>query len=150
MILMMMIGNFDMKSIDLAYDKEMLKMGIKKYLPLKLDTASWLVFGASGSNSYDCSGFVCAAINSSGVANVGRTSAQGLFNYCNPVMKTDAKPGDLVFFSGTYSTTNTVTHVGIYIGNGWMAHAGDPISYVSIETSYWQNHFYSFGRLSRT
>jgi len=104
--------------------------------------------GSSPSTSFDCSGFVCWVLNHSGVANVGRTNAQGLFNRCTPVSLANAQPGDLIFFQGTYSTPNTVTHVGIYVGNGMMLHCGDPIQYTSINTNYWQNHFYSFGRIS--
>ena len=105
------------------------------------------VFGASGPDTFDCSGFVCFCLNRSGVANVGRTTAQGLFNMCTPVSWENAQPGDLVFFSGTYSTPNVVSHVGIYIGNGMMIAAGDPVQYTDITTQYWQNHFYCFGRL---
>jgi murein DD-endopeptidase MepM/ murein hydrolase activator NlpD len=106
------------------------------------------VFGASGPNSFDCSGFVCYTINHSGVGSVGRIGAQGLYNICTPVSATNAKPGDLIFFQGTYSTSSTVTHVGIYIGNGKMIHAGDPVQYADISLSYWQQHFYAFGRLN--
>jgi len=78
---------------------------------------------------------------------VGRTTAQGLYNLCTPVSASEAKPGDLIFFQGTYSTSDTCTHVGIYVGNGMMIHCGNPISYASINTSYWQSHFLAFGRL---
>ena len=101
--------------------------------------------GSSPSTSFDCSGFVSWVINHSGW-NVGRLGAQGLYNICTPVTSSQAKPGDLVFFVGTYDTPG-VSHVGIYVGNGMMIHCGDPISYASINTSYWQSHFYSFGRL---
>ena len=106
------------------------------------------VFGASGPNSFDCSGFVCYVFNQSGVANVGRTTAQGLYNMSTPVSRENARPGDLIFFTGTYSAGTPVTHIGIYIGNGQMIHAGDPVQYASIDTSYWQQHFYAFGRLN--
>ena len=106
------------------------------------------VFGASGPDTFDCSGFVCYALNHSGVANVGRTNAQGLFNMCVPISKQDAQPGDLIFFQGTYSTVNTVTHVGIITENGIMINAGDPVKFASTETPYWQAHFYSYGRLN--
>jgi cell wall-associated NlpC family hydrolase len=105
------------------------------------------VFGASGPSSFDCSGFVCYVLNHSGVKDVGRTSAQGLYNLCTPVSADNAKPGDLIFFKGTYSTSSTVTHVGIYIGNGMMINAGDPVKYADITTSYWQQHFYAFARI---
>jgi len=77
---------------------------------------------------------------------VGRTTAQGLYNLCTPVSSAEAQPGDLIFFVGTYSTTG-MSHVGIYVGNGQMIHCGNPIQYTSINTSYWQSHFFSFGRL---
>jgi murein DD-endopeptidase MepM/ murein hydrolase activator NlpD len=105
------------------------------------------VFGASGPGSFDCSGFVCYSLNHSGAASVGRTTAQGLFNMTTPVSRANAKPGDLIFFTGTYSAGTPVTHIGIYIGNGKMIHAGDPVQYADIDTSYWQQHFYAFGRL---
>ena len=101
--------------------------------------------GSSPSTSFDCSGFVCWVINHSGW-NAGRTTAQGLFNYCTPVRASDVRPGDLVFFIGTYDTPD-VSHVGIYVGNNMMIHCGDPISYSNLNSSYWQSHFYSFGRL---
>jgi len=104
--------------------------------------------GSSPSTSFDCSGYVCWVINQSGVGSVGRTTAQGLFNMCTPVSSSNAKPGDLVFFSGTYSTTDTVTHVGIYIGNRKMIHCGSPIGYADLSGSYWSSHLYSYGRIN--
>lgn len=101
--------------------------------------------GSSPSTSFDCSGFVCWVVNHSGWS-VGRTSAQGLYNLCTPVSRSSARPGDLVFFKGTYKT-NGVSHVGIYVGNNRMLHCGDPISYTNINTQYWQSHFFTFGRL---
>ena len=101
--------------------------------------------GSSPSTSFDCSGFVCWVVNHSGWS-VGRTSAQGLYNLCTPVSRSNARPGDLVFFKGTYKT-NGVSHVGIYVGNNRMLHCGDPISYTNINTQYWQSHFFTFGRL---
>jgi len=101
--------------------------------------------GSSPSTSFDCSGFVCWVINHSGWS-VGRTTAQGLFNLCTPVSSSQAKPGDLIFFQGTYDTTE-VSHVGIYVGEGQMLHCGDPISYANVNVPYWQEHFYCFGRL---
>ena len=106
------------------------------------------VFGASGPNSFDCSGFVCYVLNNSGVANVGRTNAQGLYNMCTPVSPGAAMPGDLVFFHSTYSTPNAVTHVGFFVGGETMLHAGKPVQYASMNTGYWQSHFYSYGRLT--
>ena len=106
------------------------------------------VWGASGPNSFDCSGFVSYVINNTWW-NVGRLGAKGLSNICTPVSPADARPGDLVFFWRTYDAPdpNAPTHVGIYIGNGMMIHAGKPVSYASINTTYWQNHFWGFGRL---
>ena len=101
--------------------------------------------GSSPSTSFDCSGFVSWVINHSGW-NVGRLSAQGLCNICTPVSSSNVKPGDLVFFKGTYDTPG-VSHVGIYVGNSRMIHCGDPISYTNLNSSYWQSHFYTYGRL---
>lgn len=103
--------------------------------------------GSSPSTSFDCSGFVCWVINHSGVGNVGRTTAQGIFNYTTPIAPSEAKPGDIIFFTGTYNSGSAVSHVGIYAGNGMMIHCGNPISYASVNTPYWQSHFYSYGRL---
>ena len=101
--------------------------------------------GSSPKTSFDCSGYVSWVINRSGW-NVGRLGAQGLCNICTPVSPSDAKPGDLVFFEHTYDTDG-VSHVGIYVGNGMMLAAGDPIGYSNLNTSYWQSHFLTFGRL---
>lgn len=103
--------------------------------------------GTSPSTGFDCSGFVSYVINASGFYPTSRLSAQGLYNKCAVVSAADVKPGDLVFFTGTYSTSNPVTHVGIYCGNGIMIHCGDPIQYTSISKPYYQQHFYAFGRL---
>ena len=105
------------------------------------------VFGAKGPDKFDCSGFVCWSLSKSGVRNIA-TNAQGLYNASTPVSRENAQLGDLIFFKGTYSTHNTVTHVGIYIGNGQMIHAGKPVQYASIDTRYWTEHFYSFGRIN--
>ena len=103
--------------------------------------------GSSPSTSFDCSGFVSWVINHCGNGwNVGRLGAQGLMNICDIIPKSEAKPGDLIFFQGTYDTSGA-SHVGIYVGNGMMIHCGNPISYASIEIPYWQQHFYCFGRL---
>lgn len=101
--------------------------------------------GASPSTSFDCSGFVSWVVNHTGW-NFGRLTADGLLGVCTPVSSADARPGDLIFFQGTYNTSGA-SHVGIYVGNGMMIHCGDPISYANINTSYWQSHFYTFGRL---
>lgn len=106
------------------------------------------VFGASGPDSFDCSGFVSYVFTHSGVANVSRTSAQGLYDECQKISVSEARPGDLVFFTGTYNSGSAVTHVGIYVGSNTMIHAGDPIQYTSIDTSYYRQHFYAFGRLA--
>ena len=99
--------------------------------------------GSSPATSFDCSGFVSWVINHSGW-NVGRLGAQGLYNICTPT--SSPKPGDLVFFVGTYDTAG-VSHCGIYVGDGMMIHCGDPIQYANLNTSYWQSHFYAYGRL---
>lgn len=101
--------------------------------------------GSSPSTSFDCSGFVSYVYNQCGW-NFGRLGAQGLCNICTRVSSANVKPGDLVFFKGTYDTPG-VSHVGIYVGNGMMIHAGDPISYTNLNSSYWQSHFYCYGRL---
>ena len=101
--------------------------------------------GSSPSTSFDCSGFVSWVINHSGW-DVGRLGAQGLCNICTPVSSANVKPGDLVFFTGTYDTPG-VSHVGIYVGNNMMIHCGDPISYANLNSNYWHSHFYRYGRL---
>ena len=103
--------------------------------------------GSSPSTSFDCSGFVSYVCNNCGVGwNFGRLGADGLRGICTAVSGANVRPGDLIFFQGTYDTAGA-SHVGIYVGNGMMIHCGDPIQYASIETSYWQQHFLSFGRL---
>ena len=99
--------------------------------------------GKSPETGFDCSGFVSWVVNHSGW-NVGRLGAQGLYNICTPT--SNPKPGDLVFFVGTYDTAG-VSHCGIYVGDGMMIHCGDPIQYANLNTSYWQSHFYAYGRL---
>lgn len=104
--------------------------------------------GSSPSTSFDCSGFVSYVINNCGNGwNVGRQTANGLLNNCTRVSKNNAKPGDLIFFQGTYDTAGA-SHVGIYVGDGMMIHCGNPIQYANINSSYWQSHFYTFGRLN--
>ena len=103
--------------------------------------------GASPSTSFDCSGFVSWVINHCGNGwSYGRLTAEGLRQVCAIIPRSEAKPGDLIFFQGTYNTSGA-SHVGIYVGNGMMIHCGNPIQYASMETSYWQQHFYCFGRL---
>ena len=106
--------------------------------------------GSSPSTSFDCSGFVSWVINNCGVGwNIGRLGSDGLyFNVCTPVSPANARPGDLIFFQHTYDTPYT-SHVGIYVGDGWMIHCGNPIQYANINTSYWQSHFFGYGRLPR-
>lgn len=103
--------------------------------------------GSSPSTSFDCSGFVSWVINHCGNGwNVGRQTANGLMGKCDIIPKSEAKPGDLIFFQKTYNTSGA-SHVGIYVGNGMMIHCGNPISYASIETNYWQQHYYCMGRI---
>ena len=104
--------------------------------------------GSSPSTSFDCSGFVCWVINNCGNGwDVGRTTANGLRGKCSYVSPADAQPGDLIFFEKTYNTVGA-SHVGIYVGDGMMIHCGDPISYTSINSTYWQSHFLGFGRIN--
>lgn len=103
--------------------------------------------GSSPSTSFDCSGFVSWVINHCGNGwNVGRQTANGLMGKCDIISKSEAKPGDLIFFQKTYNTSGA-SHVGIYVGNGMMIHCGNPISYASIETNYWRQHYYCMGRI---
>ena len=103
--------------------------------------------GSSPSTSFDCSGFVCWVYTASGVHNLPRTTAQGIYNQCAIISPSEAKPGDIIFFTGTYDSPGPVSHVGIYVGDGMMLHCGSPIQYANINSSYWQTHFYAFGRL---
>ena len=102
--------------------------------------------GSSPATSFDCSGFLSYVLNQCGW-DVGRLGAQGLYNYCTPV--SSPRPGDLVFFRYTYDAPNPdgVTHCGLYVGDGMMLHCGDPVQFTSLNTSYWQSHFYAWGRL---
>ena len=103
--------------------------------------------GSSPSTSFDCSGFVCWVINNCGNGwNIGRQTTDGLMGYCSQGSTSEAKPGDLVFFQGTYDTAGA-SHVGIYVGDNMMIHCGNPIQYTSIASSYWQEHFLAFGRI---
>lgn len=103
--------------------------------------------GSSPETSFDCSGFVCWAYTHSGVYSLPRTTAQGIYNQCAKISESEAKPGDLIFFTRTYVTSEPVTHIGIYVGENQMLHCGDPIGYASIKSDYWSSHFYGFGRL---
>ena len=107
--------------------------------------------GSNPAVGFDCSGFVWYVLNNSGVANFGRTTAQGIFNISTPVSPSAVQPGDLIFFTGTFSSYRTVTHIGIYVGGGMMIHTGgNPagVEFSSINTPFWQRHFYNFGRLN--
>ena len=104
--------------------------------------------GSSPSSGFDCSGFVSWVINHSGNGwNVGRQSANGLLGCCTKIPESEAKPGDLVFFQGTYDTSGA-SHVAIYVGNGMILHCGNPIQYTSINTNYWQSHMLCYGRIN--
>ena len=104
--------------------------------------------GSNPSTSFDCSGFVCWVINHCGNGwNVGRTTANGLLNRCTRIPVSEARPGDLIFFKGTYDVKGA-SHVGIYVGDGMMLHCGSPIQYTSINTNYWRKHFYTYGRIN--
>lgn len=104
--------------------------------------------GSTPSTSFDCSGFVCWVLDHSGVYSIGRTTAQGIFNQCAIIPPGEARPGDIIFFTGTYDSSQPVSHVGIYVGDGMMIHCGNPIQYASVNTRYWTEHFYDYGRLN--
>jgi murein DD-endopeptidase MepM/ murein hydrolase activator NlpD len=127
-------------------------MGDGTYEALLAEAMSHLgkpyVFGASGPSSFDCSGYVSYVLNQAGIKNFRRTNVRGLYAMTTPIAPGNAQPGDLVFFHSTYSTPSPVSHVGIYLGNGQMIHAGKPVNITSINTTYWQNHFFGFGRLN--
>ena len=104
--------------------------------------------GDSPETSFDCSGFVSWVFTNSGVYNTGRLGATGLHGACREVRRGEVRPGDLVFFEGTMGAeVGGITHVGIYVGNGMMIHCGNPISYADLSDTYWQQHFYGYGRL---
>ena len=131
------VDNPDFSNPGIAFDDEAEKHIGKRY-----------VFGANGPNNFDCSSFVCWSFTHSGVKNMPRTTAWGIYKtYCNPVSPSEAKAGDIIFFKNTYDSGSPISHVGIYAGNGMMIHAGDPIRFVSINTPYWREHFYGFGRV---
>lgn len=103
--------------------------------------------GSSPSTSFDCSGYVCWVYTKSGVYHLPRTTAQGIFDQCAVVSRKQAKPGDLVFFTGTYASASPVSHIGIYVGENQMLHCGNPIGYANLDSPYWSSHFYAIGRL---
>ena len=107
------------------------------------------VYGASNPDTgFDCSGFVCWVFNQSGVCDVGRVGANGLYSLCSDVSKEDARPGDLVFFEKTMGAdVKGITHVGIYVGNDMMIHAGDPVVFADLKSEKWSKRLYGFGRL---
>ncbi len=103
--------------------------------------------GSTPSTSFDCSGYVSWVVNHSGIGvSIGRKNAKNIYKLCTKISASELKPGDLVFFKGTYSTSG-VSHVGIYIGNGKMIHCGTSVSYADLSIDYWKNHFYAYGRL---
>lgn len=136
----------------LTYDIPPEALSDEKFRKMITEAEKYLGFpyvwgGSSPSTSFDCSGFVCWVINhSSNGWNVGRTTAEGLRQKTKIIPADEAKPGDIIFFQGTYNTAGA-SHVGIYVGNGMMIHCGNPIQYTSINSSYWQQHFYCYGRL---
>ena len=105
--------------------------------------------GDSPETSFDCSGFVSYVFTNSGVRNVGRLGATSLYGACQKITAEEARPGDLIFFENTISGEDGITHVGIYVGDGYMLHCGSPIGYADLSESYWQQHFYGYGRLAR-
>lgn len=138
--------------IDIEESANVAEMGAKKYKELINEAEKYLgfpyVFGGSNpSTSFDCSGFICWSFTKSAVYNLPRTTAQEIYNQSAKIKKEEAKPGDLIYFTGTYDCPDPVSHIGIYVGNNTMLHCGNPISYVKINTEYWQQHFYAFGRL---
>lgn len=103
--------------------------------------------GSTPQTSFDCSGYVCWVYTKSGVYHIPRTTASGIYDQCVVIAREDAKPGDLVFFTGTYASASPISHIGIYVGNGKMLHCGSPIGYADLNTPYWRSHFYAYARL---
>lgn len=103
--------------------------------------------GSTPATSFDCSGYVCWVYTKSGVYQLPRTTASGIYDQCVVIAREDAKPGDLVFFTGTYASPGPISHIGIYVGNGKMLHCGSPIGYADLNTAYWRSHFYAYARL---
>lgn len=143
--LLEIVFNPDFGNPDIAFDDETTK---RIFNEAEKHIGKRYVFGANGPSNFDCSSFVCWVFTHSGVRNMPRTTAYRIFtDYCNPISPSEARAGDIIFFHGTYNSGTPISHVGIYAGNGMMIHAGDPIQYTSINTNYWQSHFYSFGRV---
>ena len=129
-------------------------MGDGSYQALLAEATKYIGYpyrwgGSSPKTSFDCSGYICWIFTQSGVYNMPRTSAYGIFTQCAVIPREEAKPGDLIFFTRTYASSTPVSHVGLYIGNNQMLHCGDPIGYANIDSNYWRSHFYAFGRLSQ-
>lgn len=138
------INNPDFSNPGLEFNEESVKRIVHE---AEKHIGKRYVFGANGPNNFDCSSFVCWTYTHSGIKNMPRTTAWGIYkNYCNPVSPSEAKAGDIIFFKGTYNSGSPISHVGIYVGGGYMIHAGDPIQYARIDTPYWRDHFYGFGR----
>lgn len=139
------INNPDYKNPGLAFDEEVVK---QLFSEAQRHIGKRYKFGAEGPANFDCSSFVCYSFTHSGVKNMPRTTAWGIYKtYCTPISPTEAKAGDIIFFKGTYNSGTPISHVGIYAGNGMMLHAGDPVKYSSINTPYYKEHFYGFGRV---
>ena len=123
------------------------------FLALMIEAEKYIgypyVYGASNPDTgFDCSGYVCWVFNNSGVCDVGRMGANGLYSLCSDVSKEDARPGDLVFFEKTMGAdVKGITHVGIYVGNDMMIHAGDPVGFADLKSEKWSKRLYGFGRL---
>ena len=138
------VDNPDFRNPGLEFSEESVKRIVSE---AEKHIGKRYVFGANGPNNFDCSSFVCWVYTHSGIKNMPRTTAWGIYkDYCNPVSPSEAKAGDIIFFKGTYNSGSPISHVGIYVGNGYMIHAGDPIKYARIDTPYWIDHFYSFAR----
>ena len=103
--------------------------------------------GSNPATSFDCSGYVVWVLNESGVYDMSRTTATGIYSKTIPIPKSEAKAGDMIFFEGTYQSVGAVSHVGIYVGDGMMIHCGNPIGYADVESGYWAEHLYGYGRL---
>lgn len=141
------------ESVGESYDVPGEALGDPDFAALIREAEKYLGFpyvwgGSSPSTSFDCSGFVCYVFTNSGVHNLPRTTAQGIYNQCARIPMSEARPGDIIFFTGTYNSPGPVSHVGIYVGNNMMIHCGSPIQYARTDSSYWTQHFYAMGRLN--
>ena len=113
----------------------------KKYIGMP-----YVFGGSTPQTSFDCSGFICWVYTQSGVCNLPRMTAYGIYLRCTPISASQAQPGDLVFFANTYDCPEPISHIGIYVGNGKMLHCGNPIGYAELSNSYWKSHMYGFAR----